>query len=291
MPAARTPAQAEAARRNGALSRGPVTTAGKARSSLNALRHGLASEAHPVVRGEDPAAFAALHADLQARFAPDDAVSAFLVRRLASTMWRTLRAERLEAETVDTREQRPDREFMEGYNPHSPAVWDVARFNAVARYQGHLERTFLRTLKELELRCAAPCDADEPSEPDAAAACEPNEPGPDTQPVAASDFAKPMAPNQSERPNEPDTARAAEANEPPLTAAVREALALHAAIYGPRPNEPEPDRLLPGRTESATAPTACPTPALPPHTPPNRAERRRRAALERRIGLDALLRM
>ena len=38
MPAARTPAQIEASRRNGARSRGPVTEEGKARASRNALK-------------------------------------------------------------------------------------------------------------------------------------------------------------------------------------------------------------------------------------------------------------
>ncbi len=37
----RTPAQAEASRRNGAQGRGPATAAGRARSSRNALKHGL----------------------------------------------------------------------------------------------------------------------------------------------------------------------------------------------------------------------------------------------------------
>jgi hypothetical protein len=44
-----TPRQIMANRRNGALSRGPKTAAGKARSSLNALRHGLAARCNPGV--------------------------------------------------------------------------------------------------------------------------------------------------------------------------------------------------------------------------------------------------
>ncbi len=41
MPTPRTAAQAEAARRNGSLSRGPVSAEGRARAVQNGARHGL----------------------------------------------------------------------------------------------------------------------------------------------------------------------------------------------------------------------------------------------------------
>jgi hypothetical protein len=42
-------ARAEASRRNGALSRGPRTAEGRARSAQNALKHGLRAEKHVVL--------------------------------------------------------------------------------------------------------------------------------------------------------------------------------------------------------------------------------------------------
>ena len=54
----RTPAQIEASRKNGAKSRGPRTEESKARSRLNALKHGMRSET-VVLATEDVQAFAA----------------------------------------------------------------------------------------------------------------------------------------------------------------------------------------------------------------------------------------
>lgn len=53
-PNPRTPAQAAAARLNGAISRGPKTPQGKSKSKLNALRHGFRSAAGVVLPHEDP---------------------------------------------------------------------------------------------------------------------------------------------------------------------------------------------------------------------------------------------
>ena len=100
MPAARSPAQAEAARRNGVRSRGPVTPEGKARSSRNALKHGLAAADHLVLDGEDGASYEQLLRDLVEDLAPETAIEARLVHRLAATLWKRDRADRLEAEAL-----------------------------------------------------------------------------------------------------------------------------------------------------------------------------------------------
>jgi hypothetical protein len=93
-------ARAEASRRNGARSRGPKTAAGKARSSRNALKHGLRAQKLLVLPEEDAAQFEALEAALLAELAPQGALQAVLAQRIVSAAWRLMRADRLEAEVL-----------------------------------------------------------------------------------------------------------------------------------------------------------------------------------------------
>ena len=97
--AALIPARAAASRRNGAKSRGPKTPEGKARSSRNALRHGLCAQQTVVLGDEDLDEFEALEAALMAELAPQGALQAVLARRIVAATWRLERAERLAAGT------------------------------------------------------------------------------------------------------------------------------------------------------------------------------------------------
>jgi len=93
----RSPAQALASRENGARSRGPVTPAGKARASRNALRHGLRARAVVLLDDEDAAAFEALEQALHAELAPRGRLQHELVGRIVHAAWRARRADRMES--------------------------------------------------------------------------------------------------------------------------------------------------------------------------------------------------
>jgi hypothetical protein len=96
-------ARAAASRKNGARSRGPKTVHGKARSSKNALKHGLQAHKYVVLPHEDGAEFAALEAALIEELAPQGALQSILVGRIAVASWRLARADRLEVEVFEVR--------------------------------------------------------------------------------------------------------------------------------------------------------------------------------------------
>src|SRR5207302_3465408 len=83
-----TPARIAASQRNGQLSKGPATAAGKAASALNSLRHGLYAAAVLPALGESAGEFAALAAAVRDDLAPDGAIQEHLADRVAVLLWR-----------------------------------------------------------------------------------------------------------------------------------------------------------------------------------------------------------
>src|SRR4051794_41818269 len=93
MPMSPMAAQSAASRANGALSRGPATPEGKARSALNGTRHGLAGPFR-LLPAEDATAYERLRAAL---LAPADAAEEHWVEELAFAAWRLRRLRALDA--------------------------------------------------------------------------------------------------------------------------------------------------------------------------------------------------
>ena len=87
--------QIEANRRNAEKSTGPRTEAGKQRSSLNALRHGLTAET-VVLPLEDEEDYQAFEEAVLAGFDAETAVERELVLRLAALLWRLRRVGSIE---------------------------------------------------------------------------------------------------------------------------------------------------------------------------------------------------
>lgn len=90
-----SPKQIAANQSNAKKSTGPVTPAGKAKSSLNALRHGLTGQV-TLMPEEDREAFNTFCAEISAGFHPENAFERQLAHSVAEDTWRLSRARALE---------------------------------------------------------------------------------------------------------------------------------------------------------------------------------------------------
>jgi hypothetical protein len=194
-PRTRSPAQIEAARRNGARSRGPVSSEGKARASRNALKHGLTAIRHLVLDDEDAAELEALTARLMEEIDPTSEVEVLLVQRLAAAFWKGERAERMEVALFDAAPRlRPPEVGGRWVEADPLATFDLARFNAIRAYQAQQGREVSRCLRELRLLRCEPLGAEVDEHEGMTACAEPeaqNEPG---KPVATEMRNEPKAP-------------------------------------------------------------------------------------------------
>jgi hypothetical protein len=147
-------ARADASRQNGARSRGPKTAEGKARSALNALKHGMRAQKYVVLPQEDADEFAGLEAAMLEELAPVGALQTVLARRVAVAAWRLARADRIEVELFE------ERRFAGG-GLGLALIRDgngTRSFETLLRYRGAAMAEFwraLRTLKALQAEAAA----------------------------------------------------------------------------------------------------------------------------------------
>ena len=91
-----TEAQRKANRQNAKKSTGPRTPEGKARSSKNALKHGLLAR-DAVMADEDPAEYDRQLQILEENLFPKNAIEFELVLQIADSRWRLRRITRIEA--------------------------------------------------------------------------------------------------------------------------------------------------------------------------------------------------
>jgi hypothetical protein len=134
--------RADAARRNGALSQGPVTPDGKARSARNAVRHGVCSKSPTSLDAEDAAALAALRGALIARHLPRDEAEAHWVEELAFAAWRQRRLRGLESEILAR--------AMASAGPDREPSAALPSLSTLIRYRARLDRDWRRATEELD---------------------------------------------------------------------------------------------------------------------------------------------
>ena len=87
-------------RQNALTSTGPRSLAGKTRSRLNAVRHGLTAT-QAMLPGEDPSEFAGLRSAMFASIKPEGALENQLVERAASLVWRMRRVPAFEVALLE----------------------------------------------------------------------------------------------------------------------------------------------------------------------------------------------
>jgi len=92
--------KAEKSRENGALSQGPVTAEGRARSSQNATKLGIFSQRR-VLPGESQADFNQLVTQLIADLEPSGALEMYYIDEVAKAMWHKQRLDRAILATVE----------------------------------------------------------------------------------------------------------------------------------------------------------------------------------------------
>jgi hypothetical protein len=158
-----TAKQTAANRMNAQKSTGPRTSAGKAASSYNALKHGIFATTQ-IMFDEKAEDLVELAAEYHEHHAPADPDQRFLVDTLVNNEWRLRRLRRVEAELWD----HATNIFM-AQNTEAPActsgdAFDTASstFERLQRIVNSCERAYHRALKQLQVARAHGLRSEDP---------------------------------------------------------------------------------------------------------------------------------
>jgi hypothetical protein len=193
------------ARANGAKSHGPATPAGRARSSQNALRHGLAvrDAALPtvsvVLADESIPDFHLLLDSYLDEFAPTSPIEVELVETMASARWRlrrlanietTLLANEMETSVDDIHNFFADADREPDVEDHLAYAFkrlaDGASLHLLNRYEGTINRSYAQAFKQLHLLRSLRIRV------------QPNEPKPAALPLKTAATLRPIPPNKAD---------------------------------------------------------------------------------------------
>ena len=151
----------QANRKNAKKSTGPKTPEGKAKSSRNALKHGLLAQ-QILINDDDPNEktedFEQLLNDLIDELKPQGSIENLLVERIAICYWRLRRVLRYEAQSI--RDLRQDeynpyatviRQFSgKEADPHRHILPNETQTNLLVRYENMIDRQLNRSMRQLQ---------------------------------------------------------------------------------------------------------------------------------------------
>jgi hypothetical protein len=218
--------RSEAARLNGAKSRGPVTPEGKARSSRNSTKHGLCALTTRTLSGESPDKLEELREMYFERFRPATDYQLQLVEELVSIRWRLRRLPDIETALIDHEMDRQSLEVDKTYSEINDITRVALAFEKLAagssgamqlilRYEAGLRGAYEKNVRALERDQASQAEyANEPeklpaSEGDGEMRNEPKDTAPD---------------DRDEMRNEPDAAQPGACNRSHLSPHARRAV-------------------------------------------------------------------
>ena len=142
----------ESSRANGAKSRGPVTPAGRVKSSRNNLRHGLLAGI-VVLEDEKADAFTDLVATLTREINPQTEAQRALVETMAVARWRQMRLWVIERNTLQSEMEKHEQDFDDPAPALSLAFRGLAdqsrTLDLLNRYESRFDRQFVRSLNLL----------------------------------------------------------------------------------------------------------------------------------------------